>query len=685
MASHEKKAHIRNLNMPRIIDSPRGAISDIAVAMAAEISPAGRPTLLSPTTIALMIQAESRSVADNKSVSAFLPKYSRAYYYAHASQATHAALEEIIEISNLASSWESALADEGMICALAKSAAAQVVGLGSAGRKLTLLNPGMDISFRDGQMAVSMRRESDRRADAATRAVRENLFSLGRTGDAMASKEQLKVKGAITQFAKNAILNHADSDAGKYKRDGMFVATKGSNGRENFAHSLTQAAMTLFENIAGPGAGTAYPNSTRLLLAFNNLSRAVEQAMIVECESVVHSWASANGLGKALALSTSVWGSQTPIGELEFFSALGTSETASTILASRGNLGLFSLRAARGFGIVQIEEDLTGVVKGRMAALGLSDGAWRKLSLINPDDTREMLRTFSFGAPGGKAARDEDALRRFIQTINAATALNHNLDNVGRLCAMANEPGAEHDDFNRAFRGLFTNSLGSLTVRSIEEAEAYVAEGRAKERRMPFICQAFLTRTAKSGIEASSEELTLVNDFLKNSEQGVWQQIPEQPTWPQLLRLQEEWHRLVQEKTSGASFSWKSALEAHGNADDDSYLAVPLISGAELYSEGKEMRHCVSSYSSKCYEGGCRIFSIRRGAIRVGTLELAKGDAGWSVAQFKGRFNAKIEHPDAWAFAHEVASAYSKAWAAAAKEGGPIPNDDSLAQRGIAP
>lgn len=666
--------------MPKIINSPESSVSDLAVAMAVEMSPRERPTLLSPKTIALMIQAESRHVAGKNRARPFLPKNSRGYYETHASQATNAALEEIIAISGLASAWESCAKDEGVVSFLAKAAAAQVVGIGNAGKKLVLLNPGMDIVFRDEKMTVSMRRLGDRRADANRKASLENIFSLGRAGDASTSKEQLRKAAYITQFTKNAIFNHADGDAGKYKRDGNFAAAKESGGRENFAQSVTQAAMTLFEDVAGPGAPTTYPNATSLLLAFGNLSRAVERAMVSECESVVHSWASANGLDNALALSTSIWGSLAPIGELEYFNALGASQAASAILESRGNLGLFSLRAARGFGIVHIEEDLTGLIKGKMASLGLSDGSWRKLALINPENTCEMLRNFSFGSSSGKNSRDEEALRRFIQTLNAATTLNHNLDNVGRLCAMSNEAGSEHDEFNRAFRGLFTNGLGSLNVRSIEEAEAYVAEGRAKELRMPFICQAFLTRTAKAGIQASAHELTLVNDFLKNSEQGVWQQIPEQPTWPQLIRLQEEWHRLVQAKETGSSLSWESVLGAYGDPDDDSsYAAIPLNSGSQLYNEGTEMRHCVSSYSSKCHNGECRIFSIIRGEARVGTLELAKGDDGWSVAQFKGKFNAKIEHPDAWIFAREVATAYSKAWEATTRK------LDSVSEAGHSP
>lgn len=648
--------------MPRITQAAldKNGISDLATGMAIGMAQAPRATLLPPEAIAKMVNAESKALPSAHD--RFLPRSRQAYY--RASEATRQALESIIEASGLAEAWEACLGDPEAIESLAKAAASQAVALTHGGKRLVLLGPGMDISFRDGNISIAMRRAGDRMANADLRARRESIFPMGILGDGEASKKQAAIRGRIAQHAKNAIYNQADADSGKYKRDGSFAPATNILPRGNFAQCVSLAATSLFA-CQGPPSQASSPQSARLVAAQGKLARAVETQMVEQCQQIALAWGRNNGLSTAVELSLAIWGSSAPVGELEFFSDPECAAAASQILSSRGPLGLFALRAAKGLGIAKIEEDLTGIVKGRMLAMGLTDGAWRKLALIPQEDTKDMLLAFSFGSSRWAEARDEASLRRFIQTLNAATALNHNIDNVGRLCAMANEEGAEQQEFNKAFAGLFTNSLGSATVRSIEEAEAYVAEGRAKERRMPFICQAFLAKTAKAGIDASSAELVLIHDFLKNSEQGVWQQIPEEPTWPQLVRLQEDWHRLVQEKSSGASLAWTSAIDSHGDLNDDSaHVAIALDSGMALYTEGKEMRHCVSSYSSKCNDGQCRIFSIRRGGSRVGTLELSLEGGQWTVAQFKGRFNAKIEHPDAWLFAQSVAAAYSQAWTA---------------------
>ena len=54
----------------------------------------------------------------------------------------------------------------------------------------------------------------------------------------------------------------------------------------------------------------------------------------------------------------------------------------------------------------------------------------------------------------------------------------------------------------------------------------------------------------------------------------------------------------------------------------DGYTIVPLRTAHELWEEGEVMNHCVGSYASAVAGGECLIFSVRRGARRIATLEL---------------------------------------------------------------
>lgn len=69
---------------------------------------------------------------------------------------------------------------------------------------------------------------------------------------------------------------------------------------------------------------------------------------------------------------------------------------------------------------------------------------------------------------------------------------------------------------------------------------------------------------------------------------------------------------------------------------------VALRSGIELFAEGAAMHHCVFSYSGHVIGDRKRIFSVRRGGRRVGTLEMATNSewAPYSPAQLLGPCNS---------------------------------------------
>lgn len=264
---------------------------------------------------------------------------------------------------------------------------------------------------------------------------------------------------------------------------------------------------------------------------------------------------------------------------------------------------------------------------------------------------------------------------------------------------------------------LFSGGIDERDIDSVEAAEFYIQEERAKADRTPKIFKEACKRFEKldadraqalarkdpepplAGKEALSAEVADLTDWMVNSEYGVWQTLPKDPTWGQLSRLSRAWHdemaareldRIAREKAKQkeeamvnrlnpfaprASEHWEPILGKHAR---DGWEAVELTSQAQLSEEGTAMSHCVSSYSGYCREGMLRIFSIRLNGERKCTMELrpkgqgrlcdTKEKAGFSITQNKGRHNAAVTNQATQKFCEETLAAAEQSWAAKWRE-----------------
>lgn len=76
---------------------------------------------------------------------------------------------------------------------------------------------------------------------------------------------------------------------------------------------------------------------------------------------------------------------------------------------------------------------------------------------------------------------------------------------------------------------------------------------------------------------------------------------------------------------------------------------IPLLSGQELFEEGKAMHHCVGTYASFVTNGKSYIYSVRKNGKRVATLELKRAqdpytrDTKYEIGQIRAECN---ENPD---------------------------------------
>ncbi|MGF1650210.1 MAG: PcfJ domain-containing protein [Hyphomicrobiaceae bacterium] len=91
--------------------------------------------------------------------------------------------------------------------------------------------------------------------------------------------------------------------------------------------------------------------------------------------------------------------------------------------------------------------------------------------------------------------------------------------------------------------------------------------------------------------------------------------------------------------SKGLADPWLAGGRASG------YRFVPLVSVADLAAEADAMQTCVADYVRVLADGRCRLFSIRRGAVPVATLEIQRH---WvhegipQIAQLRGPNNGTV-------------------------------------------
>ena len=93
-----------------------------------------------------------------------------------------------------------------------------------------------------------------------------------------------------------------------------------------------------------------------------------------------------------------------------------------------------------------------------------------------------------------------------------------------------------------------------------------------------------------------------------------------------MLRLVQEWNADVMERKPDHDFSWPVSnvqgfrFVENGDAAENprEWTIHELVSSAELYLEGRALRHCVYTYAPKCRRGETNIWSLR---LRVGGQE----------------------------------------------------------------
>lgn len=111
-------------------------------------------------------------------------------------------------------------------------------------------------------------------------------------------------------------------------------------------------------------------------------------------------------------------------------------------------------------------------------------------------------------------------------------------------------------------------------------------------------------------------------------------------TLASLIKASNKWHKdqlLKEYSRDGRTFPVFHTVVNHYEVDNDLWSFEQVNNSLALYKEGNAMKHCVSSYSRRCIDGECFIFSLSSIVnSRVATIEIRKDG---TIVQARGKCN----------------------------------------------
>jgi hypothetical protein len=374
--------------------------------------------------------------------------------------------------------------------------------------------------------------------------------------------------------------------------------------------------------------------------------------------------------------------------------------------AASGVHGAFAARVAAGLGLFDARDgnDLTAQARDALRERhGLGASGWKALAKAPPAMLDKLAQGFEAQAPHMLQARaqalqlQKQAKAGSAKTTGLALSLLSWSSQFGLDLQDAADIAQMSIDRRGQASELLMHGARPITVSSADSAEFALNEIGAKNKRMPKIVQTMAERLGKlrqqaqlqgagessaraQALDALRAEVSLIDDWLRDSEDGVWQTLPPKATFADLTRRQAVWHEDVAARTSSGagpkSKGWGSPMARHVQ---DGWSLELLANADALLEEGREMHHCVSSYSSYCAKGQSRIFSVCLNGERVSTVEMRLQSAQrenknydhqhpklgdvWKVMQNLGKCNRAVTDPSALAFCASAVQAMNDAHA----------------------
>ena len=108
-----------------------------------------------------------------------------------------------------------------------------------------------------------------------------------------------------------------------------------------------------------------------------------------------------------------------------------------------------------------------------------------------------------------------------------------------------------------------------------------------------------------------------------------------------VFELSDEWHETVANHQPNHSTPFPEPWA--GPADVDGYQIAPITNSADLYREGKRMRHCVGSYAYDVTGQRCYFYHVEKEGKPIATVELLRNGTKPTVGHTRGPCNAIVD------------------------------------------
>ena len=108
-----------------------------------------------------------------------------------------------------------------------------------------------------------------------------------------------------------------------------------------------------------------------------------------------------------------------------------------------------------------------------------------------------------------------------------------------------------------------------------------------------------------------------------------------------VFELSDEWHEAVANHQSDHNTSFPEPWA--GPAKVDGYHITPITDAAELYREGKRMRHCVGSYVNETIWGQWYFYHVEKEGQSIATAQLLREGTKPELGQVRGPCNAIVD------------------------------------------
>ena len=108
-----------------------------------------------------------------------------------------------------------------------------------------------------------------------------------------------------------------------------------------------------------------------------------------------------------------------------------------------------------------------------------------------------------------------------------------------------------------------------------------------------------------------------------------------------VFELSDEWHEAVANHQSAHSTPFPKPWT--GSAEVDGYQITPIINTAELYREGKRMRHCVGNYANETIWGEWYFYHVEKEGKPIATVQLLRDGTKAKLGQVRGPCNSIVD------------------------------------------